>query len=170
LRDGDSPRRATGSSIGVSVVVKIPSNPSGWRFPSSTNPILPAVEIEAAKLQLPDRVFRQEMLAEFMDDAGGVFRNVSAAVDRGRTPEVQEKANVAEAQSWEDRRRYGGYNPVTYSMGLDGAGSCGRFNIISRSLKTATPSSELNRGDKTAIELFLEGVRFFWDPMLAQIA
>lgn len=30
---------------------------------------------------LPDRVFRQEYLAEFLDDAGGVFRNVESCVD-----------------------------------------------------------------------------------------
>ena len=91
-----------------------------WRFPSSTNPILPQDEIEAARTQLPDRVFRQEYLAEFMDDAGGVFRNVSAAVDRGRTPQVQEEHNRAEEYDREQRRYYGGHhNPHSYSMGLD---------------------------------------------------
>ena len=36
-------------------------------------------EITAARDLLPERVFRQEYLAEFLDDAGGVFRKVEAA-------------------------------------------------------------------------------------------
>jgi hypothetical protein len=47
-----------------------------FRFPSSTNPFLDPAEIEKARLEMPDRVFRQEMLAEFIDDIGGVFRGV----------------------------------------------------------------------------------------------
>jgi phage terminase large subunit-like protein len=49
-----------------------------WQFPTANNPYIDAIEIEAARLSLPDRVFRQEYLAEFIDDAGGVFRNVIA--------------------------------------------------------------------------------------------
>jgi len=54
-----------------------------WKFPTSANPFLPADEIEAARRELPERVFAQEYLAEFMDDAGGVFRRVidAAALD-----------------------------------------------------------------------------------------
>jgi len=50
-----------------------------WQFPTSSNPYIPAGEIEAARHDLPDRIFRQEYLAEFMDDAGGVFRRVMDA-------------------------------------------------------------------------------------------
>jgi len=45
-----------------------------WRFPTSTNPYIDGAEIEAARGTLPDRIFRQEYLAEFVPDAGGVFR------------------------------------------------------------------------------------------------
>jgi hypothetical protein len=47
-----------------------------WSMPTSTNPYIPADEIEAARRTTPDRWFRQEYLAEFLDDAGGVFRYV----------------------------------------------------------------------------------------------
>lgn len=57
---------------------------AAWQFPTTSNPFIHADEIEAARLQLPDRVFRQEYLAEFLDDAGGVFRKVRESVDRGR--------------------------------------------------------------------------------------
>lgn len=50
-----------------------------WRFTSYDNPHIADSEIDAAKATLPDRVFRQEFLAEFIDDAGGVFRGVVAA-------------------------------------------------------------------------------------------
>jgi len=47
-----------------------------WSFPTSDNPYIDAAEIETAKTSLPERIFRQEFMAEFIDDAGGVFRNV----------------------------------------------------------------------------------------------
>lgn len=56
-----------------------------WCFPTAANPFIDPGEIEAARRQLPDRVFRQEFLAEFLEDAGGVFRMVAEAIDRGRT-------------------------------------------------------------------------------------
>ena len=48
-----------------------------WTFPTSTNPHIPPDEIEAARDDLPERVFRQEYLAEFIEDSGGVFRNIT---------------------------------------------------------------------------------------------
>lgn len=50
-----------------------------WQFSSYDNPHILPSEIDAARALLPDRVFRQEFLAEFIDDAGGVFRRVTEA-------------------------------------------------------------------------------------------
>lgn len=50
-----------------------------WRFSTGDNPYIAADEIDAARQSLPERIFRQEYLAEFMDDAGGVFRRVAEA-------------------------------------------------------------------------------------------
>ena len=50
-----------------------------WTFPTSNNPFIEPVEIEAAKRDLPEIIFRQEYLAEFIDDSGGVFRRVQEA-------------------------------------------------------------------------------------------
>ncbi|GIK73818.1 MAG: hypothetical protein BroJett021_28060 [Chloroflexota bacterium] len=50
---------------------------ASWRFATATNPFIQPEEIEAARGSLPERVFRQEFLAEFIDDAGGVFRRVA---------------------------------------------------------------------------------------------
>jgi len=48
----------------------------GWQLPTAANPYIDPAEIEAARLGLPERVFAQEYLAQFLDDAGGVFRRV----------------------------------------------------------------------------------------------
>ena len=51
----------------------------GWQLPTADNPYIDPAEIEAARLGLPERVFQQEFLAMFLDDAGGVFRRVLEA-------------------------------------------------------------------------------------------
>lgn len=63
-----------------------PSEPEwrSWTMPTASNPFIAASEIESQRRQLPDRVFRQEFLAEFIEDAGGVFRCVADAIDAGR--------------------------------------------------------------------------------------
>ena len=50
-----------------------------WRFPTSANPLIAPSEIEAARLLLPERIFREEYLAEFLDGGGGVFRRIETA-------------------------------------------------------------------------------------------
>lgn len=54
-----------------------------WQMPTVANPFIDPAEVEQARKDLPDRVFRQEYLAEFLDDGGGVFRFVaeSASAD-----------------------------------------------------------------------------------------
>ncbi len=50
-----------------------------WRFPTAANPHIAAEEIEDARNSIPERSFRQEYLAEFVEDAGAVFRHLDAA-------------------------------------------------------------------------------------------
>lgn len=57
---------------------------ASFRSPSMENPHVPAPEWEELKSGLPERAYRQEILAEFIDEAGGVFRCVSESVVRGR--------------------------------------------------------------------------------------
>ena len=52
-----------------------------WIFPTADNPKIPASDIEQARLTLPADVFRQEYLAEFLEDSAGVFRNVEACIN-----------------------------------------------------------------------------------------
>jgi hypothetical protein len=50
-----------------------------WQLPSSASPFISPEEIEAARRSLPERVFAQEYLAQFLElEAAAVFRGVQA--------------------------------------------------------------------------------------------
>jgi len=66
-----------------------------FHMPSSMNPYLDIAEIEAARKGMPDRAFRQEYLAEFIEESGGVFRKVAEAVDAGRSHNEEPREGVA---------------------------------------------------------------------------
>jgi len=53
---------------------------ASWQAPTYQNPHVPDSEIDDAREDMPERVFRQEYLAEFVDDTGGVFENVREQV------------------------------------------------------------------------------------------
>lgn len=46
---------------------------ASFQFPTYANPHIEDSEVESARMELPERVFRQEYLAEFMEDEGAVF-------------------------------------------------------------------------------------------------
>ena len=50
-----------------------------WSIPTAGNPYIAAAEIENARLSTPDRWFRQEFMAEFIEDGGSVFRHIDEA-------------------------------------------------------------------------------------------
>lgn len=47
-----------------------------WQMPSYSNPHIPAKELDALKDIMTERAFQQEILAQFLEDGGGVFRKV----------------------------------------------------------------------------------------------
>lgn len=49
---------------------------ASWNMPSWTNPMLDRALIEDERSRLPERVFRQEYGAEFIEGAGSVFSNI----------------------------------------------------------------------------------------------
>jgi len=61
-----------------------------WQFPTSNNPYIEPSEIEAARQMLPERIFAQEYMAEFIEDSGSVFRRIMEAA----TATEQDKAIV----------------------------------------------------------------------------
>jgi hypothetical protein len=52
---------------------------ASWKMPTMSNPFIADVEIEAMRREMPDARFQQEILANFIEDFGGVFRRVQEA-------------------------------------------------------------------------------------------
>ena len=51
-----------------------------WHYPTVANPFIDPLEVEAAKHDLPDAIFKQEYMAEFIENEGSVFRNIDACM------------------------------------------------------------------------------------------
>ena len=54
-----------------------------FHFTSYDNPMIDPRELDERKRSLPDYVFRQEYLAEFIDNASGIFKNVHECIGEG---------------------------------------------------------------------------------------
>ncbi len=54
-----------------------------FTFPSNVSPYFPSKEWDEAKATLPEDVFRQEYMAEFLEDSAGVFRGIDACLIPG---------------------------------------------------------------------------------------
>lgn len=63
---------------------------ASWQLPTSANPFIPPTEVAAMQAGLPERIYQQEILAQFLADAGGVFRRVLEAA----TAVEQERAQA----------------------------------------------------------------------------
>lgn len=89
-----------------------------WRSfwgPTWCNPYLYAGFVDEARRDLPDRVFRQEIGAEFLEDSGTVFRNVRSLVTthpKFRGPKTAVRWGF---QTAEPRTRYvAGWDPAKH--------------------------------------------------------
>jgi len=60
---------------------------ASFRSPTEENPIIPRSEIEEARRNLPDYVFRQEYLAEFIDSSSAVFPSYGQCISTSISPE-----------------------------------------------------------------------------------
>ena len=113
-----------------------------WKFSSYDNPFLDPAEIDAARSQLPERTFSQEFLAEFIDDAGGVFRRVPAAV----------------ADTWQDEAQDG----AQYVFGVDWARS-GDWTVITVVDITSGSVVHLDRFNQVEYSLQLRRLQALYD-------
>ena len=50
-----------------------------WKLPTADNPFIDPTEIASAQAILPERIFRQEFLADFIEEGAGVFRGIFSA-------------------------------------------------------------------------------------------
>jgi len=53
---------------------------ASFHWTSYANPFIPAEEVDSIAQDMPERIYRQEILAEFLDDSAAVFRGVDGAV------------------------------------------------------------------------------------------
>lgn len=65
-----------------------------WLFPSISNPYLDPKEIEAFAKDMPEFAYRQEILGEFMEDVGSVFRGVDQCVTSSLSSSESEESYV----------------------------------------------------------------------------
>ena len=72
-----------------------------WQMPTSENPYINESEIEAMRQAMPDRVFRQEILAEFLEN-GSFFQGVDAAciIEEMDAPENHKGHNFYAGLDW----------------------------------------------------------------------
>ena len=59
---------------------------ASFTFPSKASPFFPPAEWEEARRTLPADVFRQEYMAEFLEDSAGVFRGIDACLFDAASP------------------------------------------------------------------------------------
>lgn len=74
-----------------------------WRShhaPTVANPHIDPAEVEAARRSLPERVFAQEYLAEFIEDGAGVFRGVTEASTGPWLEEMQRDGTYTMGVDW----------------------------------------------------------------------
>ena len=91
----------------------------GWvshTAPSMTNPYLPAGFMAESRSVMPERVYRQEVLAEFLADGAGVFRGI----DRAPTCNWQERASPG--QTYTIGADWGRHNDFTAFTVVNQAG------------------------------------------------
>lgn len=71
-----------------------------WQLPTSDNPFIDPAEIEAARLSMPDRNFRQEYLAEFIADGSGVFTRIREAAVASPVAEADKDHHIVAGIDW----------------------------------------------------------------------
>ncbi|MFC2085682.1 terminase large subunit domain-containing protein [Bacteroidota bacterium] len=71
-----------------------------FTYPTSSNPHIDPKEIEQAEKTLPERTYRQEYLAEFMDDSGAVFRRLREAATATTRHEAEKGKRYVFGVDW----------------------------------------------------------------------
>lgn len=71
-----------------------------FKMTSYDNPLIDPKEIDDARLTLPDHIFRQEYLAEFIDGAGSIFTEINYNPNPERIPTYYAGLDVARANDY----------------------------------------------------------------------
>lgn len=82
-------------------------NWQSWTYPTTANPTISPEYVEEQRLALPERVFRQEHLAEFIENEGAVFRNIAANMTApSTTPHKHEGHRIYIGVDWGKHNDY----------------------------------------------------------------
>ena len=67
---------------------------AAWHALTTDNPYIDPAEVDAARRELPEQIFRQEYLAEFLQNDGAVFRNIDACLTSDPTTPDDHKGHT----------------------------------------------------------------------------
>lgn len=87
--------------------------------PSMENPYLPEGWMEAKRQTTAERVFAQEVLAQFLEDGGGVFRRVTAAVDSTLPTDPHQARDAGDGRAYVIGVDWGRHNDFTVLTVVD---------------------------------------------------
>lgn len=73
---------------------------ASWQMPSSANPKIKQSELDELRNTMPERVYQQEILAQFLEYGGGVFRRVMEAATALPEDAADEKAEYLIGADW----------------------------------------------------------------------
>lgn len=119
-----------------------------WRFSSYDNPFVKNSEIDAAKASLPERIFLQEFMAEFLEDGAGVFRRVMDAATATEQAKAEPGTQYVMGADW------GKSNDFTVLTVLDTSGRMvylDRFNQIDYAVQLGRLQALAERFNPVAI-------------------
>lgn len=87
--------------------------------PTVANPHINPAEVAEARKSLPERIFAQEYLAQFLEDGGGVFRRVGAAVDADLPTDPHDARAVNDGRAYVIGVDWGRHNDFTVLTVVD---------------------------------------------------
>lgn len=92
---------------------------SAHHAPTVANPHINPAEVEEARKGLPERIFAQEYLAQFLEDGGGVFRRVTAAIDAGLPTDPHAAVDAKDGRAYVIGVDWGRHNDFTVLTVID---------------------------------------------------
>ncbi len=99
------------------------------QVPTSANPFIARAEIEAMRHDLPELVYQQEVLAEFLEGEGVVFRNIAACLGAPETtPEAHKGHYLSVGVDWAKQQDYSAFSVVCHDCKAEVAHD--RFNQV----------------------------------------
>lgn len=116
-----------------------------FHMTSYDNPLINPTEIDDAKLTLPERIFRQEYLAEFLEDGSGVFVKFDEIATAERTTNLYAGIDVGRADD---------YTVLTIINSSGNIFYCERWRHLPWDVITTSIANKINElGCKSQIEV-----------------